>query len=183
VLEAAPLFALGGGGSATDFGRAVHARFAEVEWAGGDEWRRFSVAWAATGAALRPRSGQADETALACLRAPELAPVWARPSAPAEVWRERAFEVVLDGAWVTGVFDRVVVERGAGGRAVRATVFDFKTDRVETDEDVAAAVARHAGQLNLYRRAAAALAGVEPKAVAGELVFTRRRSRVVVAAE
>jgi len=96
--------------------------------------------------------------------------------------------VVLDGAWVTGVFDRVIVERdaaarpgaGQGGRVWCATVFDFKTDRLEREADVVAAVARHAGQLKLYRRVAARLAGLAEDAVACELVFTRRRRRVLL---
>ncbi|MSU23233.1 MAG: DNA helicase UvrD [Opitutus sp.] len=170
--DAARIFELGGADGAAEFGQAVHARFAEVEWAGAAEGKIFAAKWNARGAA--------GEEALACLRAPELAVVWARPAAPAEVWRERAFEVVLEGTWVTGVFDRVVLERDAAGRAVRATVYDFKTDRVAADRDIAAAVARHAGQLKLYRRVAAVLAGLEVKAVGCELVFTRRRRRAVV---
>lgn len=176
VVEGAKLFSLGDEGRAVDFGREVHALLAEVEWADAAVVRRFAAGWAGAGAA--------GETALACLRAPELAGVWTRPPgvATAEVWRERAFEIVLDGAWVTGVFDRVVVERDAGGRAVRATVFDFKTDRVAGDEEVAAALSRHGGQLHLYRRVAAVLAGVQAAAVAGEVVFTRLRRRAAAAA-
>ncbi len=168
VLAAAQLFALEGGGAA-DFGTAVHARFAEVEWGSADEVARLAATWA--------DGGPAATEALVCLRAAALADVWTRPAgaARAEVWRERAFEIVLDGAWVTGVFDRVVVARDAAGRAVRATVWDFKTDRVETVEDIAAAVARHAGQLNLYRRVAAVLGGLDANGVVCELVFTRLR--------
>ena len=175
--EAAEMFALGGDGSAADFGSVVHELFAEVEWADGAEIRRLTAKWAMCGAA--------GAVALACLRAPDLTGVWARPSsaASAGVWRERAFEIVLDGTWVTGVFDRVVVERDTTGRAVRATVFDFKTDGVEHDADTGAAVVRHAAQLNLYRRAAAVLSGLAASAVVGELVFTRLRRRVVLATE
>jgi ATP-dependent exoDNAse (exonuclease V) beta subunit len=116
---------------------------------------------------------------LACLRAPELAGVFAPPVAGAEVWRERAFEAVIDGVWVTGVIDRVVVESGADGRARRATVFDFKTDRV-TDEpgEQTRAAQRHAGQVDLYRRVVARLAGLDETAVTGEVVFTAVRQRV-----
>jgi ATP-dependent helicase/nuclease subunit A len=113
-----------------------------------------------------------------------------------EVWRERAFEIVLDGAWVTGVFDRVVVARDAAGstlsassgqagspqagRAVRATVFDFKTDRLRGGgaEELGEAAARHAGQMALYRRAAARLLALPEDAVTAELVFTAVRARV-----
>jgi ATP-dependent helicase/nuclease subunit A len=165
VVAAARVFALEGA-VAADFGTAVHALLADVEWVGEGGVEKFAEAWT--------MRGGAGEEALACLRAPELAAVWTRPGR-AEAWRERAFEVVIDGAWVTGVFDRVVVERDQAGHAVRATVFDFKTGRAAGDADIAAAVARHAGQLNLYRQAAAVLTGLDVAAVACELVFTRLR--------
>lgn len=140
-----------------------------------------------TNDALDPHdAGHASEAAAiaearACVLARALAAVWARPSAHAEVWRERAFEIVLEGDWVTGVFDRVVVERDARGRALRATVYDFKTDRVEDSRaGVALAVERHAAQLNLYRRVVAAFTGLRPEAVSCELVLTRLRRRAVI---
>jgi hypothetical protein len=118
---------------------------------------------------------------LACLDAPELAGVWARPKAQqSEVWRERAFEVVLDGAWVSGVLDRAIVCRNASGQAVSATVYDFKTDALAPGTDLAAESARHAGQLNLYRRAVAALTGLPAKSVDCEIVFTRLRQKLTV---
>ena len=175
VLGAAQIFALGdGGGAAADFGTAIHALFAEVEWADAAEVGRLAAKWSAR--------GTAGEQALAGLRAPELASVWAWPAGAelVEVWRERAFEIVLDGAWMTGVFDRVVIEREARGRAVRATVFDFKTDRVSDEGDVLAAVERHSAQLNLYRRVAAVLTDLGDKQITCELVFTRAQRRIVV---
>ena len=62
---------------------------------------------------------EAVTVAMACLRAVELAAIWEKGTGARllEVWRERAFEVVLDGVWFTGVFDRVLVERDASGRA------------------------------------------------------------------
>jgi len=165
LVGGARVFALEGA-DAADFGTEVHKLLAEVAWVGEGDAKKFAEAWA--------MRGGAGEEALACLRAPELATVWKRPD-QAEAWRERAFEVVIDGTWVTGVFDRVVVERDQAGHAVRATVFDFKTDRVADAADVAAAVARHGGQLNLYRRVAAVLAGLDVAMVACELVLTKLR--------
>jgi ATP-dependent helicase/nuclease subunit A len=113
--------------------------------------------------------------ALGCLNAPMLAEVFIQPAGRAEVWRERAFEVVLDDTWVTGMFDRVVVERDAAGNVVRAVVIDFKTDRMADESESGRVVKRHAGQLNLYRRAAAVLTGVPPAQVTCKLVLTERR--------
>jgi ATP-dependent exoDNAse (exonuclease V) beta subunit len=167
---AARVFTLEGAGAA-DFGTTVHTLLAEVEWVSQGDVEKFAEAWASR--------GMAGVEALACLRAPELAGIWMRRDG-AEVWRERAFEIVLGGMWVTGVFDRVVIERDKAGHAVRATVFDFKTDRMAGDADVAMTVARHAGQLNLYRRVAAVLTDVTVVAVACELVLTESRRLVNV---
>jgi hypothetical protein len=178
-------------GAGADFGEEVHALLAEVEWAGDGAVARLERTWRARGADAAARA-----VALACLRAPALAGIWSRPTTNAEVWRERKFEAVLDGAWVTGALDRVVVERDPAGstrstssgqagspqagRAARATVFDFKSDRLRGGdaEELAEAATRHAGQMALYRRAVARLLGLPENAVAAELVFTAARARV-----
>jgi ATP-dependent helicase/nuclease subunit A len=173
VVAGSALFAAGER-VAADFGTAVHALFATIEcWqeAGAEDWR----------AARRAEGVDASALAevLACLRAPELASVFAPPAAGGEVWRERAFEAVIDGVWVTGVIDRVVVKRGSDRRAQRATVFDFKTDRVADEPgELARAAQRHAGQIDLYRRVVARLTGLEETAVTAEVVFTVVRRRV-----
>jgi ATP-dependent helicase/nuclease subunit A len=105
--------------------------------------------------------------------------VWTNPGGLAEVWRERAFEIVLDEAWVTGVFDRVVVWRDADGRVLRAAVYDFKTDR-GPKADLGRASERHRGQLLLYRRAVGVLIGLPLAAVEAHLVFTEPALSVAV---
>ena len=164
VIGSAQVFALEGGASA-DFGTAVHALLAEIEWAGPDDLVRLAGAWT--------ERGPAGEEALACVRASALADVFSRPADRAEVWRERAFEVVLDGAWVTGVFDRVIIERAADGRSSRVAVVDFKTDRIDPVEGVERILSRYAAQMELYQRAAAVLAGLSVERVTCELVLTK----------
>ena len=154
------------------FGSTLHALLAEVEWGGAPAIELFSTAWSSV--------GTAGVEALACLRAPALAPVWMRPTAHTEVWRERAFEVVLDGVWLTGVFDRVLVERDASGAASGAWVFDFKTDRPNSGGEEGIILAKHADQLQLYRRVAAVLIGLPEARVECALVMTASRSLVEV---
>jgi ATP-dependent helicase/nuclease subunit A len=175
-VPGAALFSLAGG-QAADFGAAVHTAFASVEW-----WSpECADAWVDA-----RRQAGANEAALsecvACLNDPDLARVFARPSEDAELWRERSFESVLDGVWITGVFDRVVVEPGAAGKGLgRVTVIDFKTDRVKDTDDIRKAAERHAGQIELYRRVAALLTGVSPLRIDCQLVFTACRRAVAVA--
>jgi hypothetical protein len=61
--------------------------------------------------------------------------------------------------WLTGVFDRVLVEYDAHDRAAAIWVIDFKTDGIP-DAGPPALVARHAMQLDLYRRVASRLTGL-----------------------
>ncbi len=125
-----------------------------------------------------------------CLRAPALAALW-RPAAEGaqaaggactiEVWRERAFEVVLGEEWVTGIFDRVLVARDAAGRAVAATVFDFKTEPLTgAASGIERGLSRHAAQLRLYRRVVARLTGLGERDVGAEVVFTALAARFTV---
>jgi ATP-dependent helicase/nuclease subunit A len=160
--------------SGADFGAEVHALLAQVEWID-------QAALAACRDTWRARSVREDviREVMSCLEAGALADLWkVRPRT--EVWRERSFEIVLNNAWVTGVFDRVMVERDASGRAVHATVFDFKTEPVADEAACAAAVANYAPQLNVYRQVAGVLTGLRPAGVRCELIFTRARKRVVV---
>jgi ATP-dependent exoDNAse (exonuclease V) beta subunit len=162
--------------SGMEFGTSVHELLADVAWLESDALPALRERWRARGA-----SRTVIETTESALTAPALASVWHRPSRDAEVWRERTFEIVLDGTWFTGVFDRVVLERAAG-KIRRVTVYDFKTDRVENDADMARAVARYAEQLAVYRRVAEVLTGAGAETVECELVFTHCRLSVPVPA-
>lgn len=168
VVTGAALFGAGSSGAA-HFGTAVHQAFAAVEWGGVTP--ELLAEWKTTGLG-EPVVAEAR----ACLEASGLSGVFAR-SAGAEVWRERMFEIVIDGAWITGVFDRVVLVRDAEGRVTGATVYDFKTDRVVAEESSQIA-ARYAGQMGIYRRAAARLTGLPESRVRCILVLTALRVAV-----
>ncbi len=156
------------------FGTQVHALFAAVEWWEGAEALGVVVAGTA-------REVGASEAAMAealdCAGAEALAGVFRRAGRGDEVWRERAFEVVVDGAWVSGVIDRVVVRRDAAGEVVAAEVYDFKTERGVGDEVLAE---RHAAQLGLYRSVVARLTGLAGGAVRAFIVATAKRTLVEV---
>jgi ATP-dependent helicase/nuclease subunit A len=176
IVAGAALFSLESG-QAADFGVKVHALFSAVEWWNPADGRTWAAARREAGA---PEPVLAE--VLGCLSEPALAEVFAHPPGPAEIWRERAFEVVLDENWITGVFDRVVIEHSATGNVARVAVIDFKTDRVADEVEMARARDRHVEQLNLYRRVAAVLAGVPVARVTCQLVFTGLRRAVPVPA-
>lgn len=172
MVTGAALFGAASSGAA-NFGTAVHRAFAAVEWGGVTS--ELLAAWKAAGLG-EPVVAEAT----ACLEARGLAEVFARRPG-AEVWRERTFEIVIAGEWITGVFDRVVLVRDAEGRIVEAIVYDFKTDRTTPDEAPQVAT-RYAGQMGIYRQAAARLAGLPEMRVRCVLVLTALRGAVEVAA-
>jgi ATP-dependent helicase/nuclease subunit A len=147
-------------------GRRVHELLAAVEWADGAERERLAAH------VRRQPEPYAWSVALAeaeaCVGAAGLKAVFSRAGAEDKVWRERAFEAVVDGAWVSGVPDRVVV-RYEGGRSVGAAVYDFKTERDAAPERL---LRRYAGQLELYRGVVAGLLGVGVAQVECWLVAT-----------
>ena len=159
----------GGGEAEKLHGRRVHAMLAAVEWADGSERERMA-------AYLRRQPDAADweearREAEACLDAGKLRAVFSRGNAETEVWRERAFEAVVDGAWVSGVPDRVVVSR-RDGTACGAAIYDFKTDRAA---DAGRMRERYAGQMELYREVVAGLLGLPVGRVECWLVATADR--------
>lgn len=152
------------GPSAAEKGIAAHARYAQIEWID----------------SAAPRDA---------LEAEILAAPWAeafvrRPETTA-LWRERAYELFIDGVWETGQFDRVVFSEAAGVRT--AVVYDFKTNAPLPDETPAAFARRlraaYAQQLDGYRRALASLTGIPPERIAARLLLAAGLAVVPMAQE
>ncbi|RYD31999.1 MAG: hypothetical protein EOP86_16660, partial [Verrucomicrobiaceae bacterium] len=153
-------------------GSLTHQLLGLVEWAdaGGREAFRKSAA------RLLPQPDEAARQALAdvaaCLEAPALAGILARPADGEawEVWRGRAYDVMLDSGWSSGVFDRVQVRRDTGGRAVEAVLLGFETWSSPPAADAwQARRERIAGQ----RAALAGLLGLKPAKVKCAVLHTR----------
>lgn len=172
TVAASALFALERDGDAAAFGSAVHAALATVLWWTESDAISWSEQQRHTG-----RSEAAVAEALGCLNAPGTRAVFTQPAdGVPEVWRERSFEIILDDAWVTGVFDRVLVVRDGRGEAARVEIYDFKTDRLAPAVDpVRELRARYTTQMQLYRRAAAVLTGAPLERVRCLLVPTSGR--------
>jgi ATP-dependent helicase/nuclease subunit A len=160
-----------GNGSA-DFGTAVHALLAQIEW-----MTTGTVAdWLA-----REGDGIASEVVrevAGCVQTAGGRAVFACCDEHDEVWRERAFEAVVGGAWVSGIFDRVVLRREAGGGLRGVEIYDFKTDRGAPDDLLRA---RHAEQLGLYRTVAGLLTGLPEDRIRCFVLATEKGRLVEIA--
>ncbi len=91
--------------------------------------------------------------------------VLGQPDKPVTLWRERAFDVLIDGQVVSGIFDRVCVRLGADAQPLGADIFDFKLAAPGP-----ALNRRHEGQLAIYRQAAASLLGLSLDKINAEAV-------------
>lgn len=143
-----------GGAAARHLGTEVHALLAQVEWLGDEP--DYSGASEAAAQLVRDFLGS------------ERAAVLRRPEGHCVVWRERAFDLELDGDPVSGIFDRVHLTLGAEGQPVKAALYDFKTDKTPVDLREA-----YQGQLEAYRQAVAKLLGLAPDQVQASAVRIR----------
>jgi len=167
VNRAAREFFRAEGEGAAGRGQAMHRALAQVSWV-----EDMATAQIRSALAAAETGENVIESAIVAVTSPDLASVFSRKDrGTVELWRERSFEIVLEGNWITGVFDRVMVYRDESGKITAATVVDFKTDAVESAEKLAAAVKRHRPQLKTYRQVVARLTRLPLEHVDGQLVF------------
>lgn len=173
IVTAKQLFSRGGR-FARAYGTLVHALFEQIEWLDEQDASALEKIWHAVPCADESLRMRALQEVRRCLEAPEARAVLSRPSMRAECWREKRFEILLNREWLSGTFDRVVIEPD------RATILDFKTDKVETDEDFAARVDGYRPQLETYREVLSRMTGLPREAIGCRLLFTHRREVVAV---
>jgi ATP-dependent exoDNAse (exonuclease V) beta subunit len=74
---------------------------------------------------------------------------WFKPSENTEVLREQSIEAVdANGVWFSGVVDRANIVKNENGEIREIAILDFKTDRVDSAEQL---IERYASQLDSYR--------------------------------
>ena len=155
------------------FGTAVHALFQELSWIDAEPLEDVIARW-------RSRT-DADEEMVqnvehAFRRACTSAEIRDTLTAPADqhvvLWREKPFELMLDGEWVSGTFDRVELYRAPDGALHHARLIDFKSDRTRDAGELLDAVDRYRPQLELYRRVLARLTPLPAAAIQPALLFT-----------
>ena len=143
-----------GGGAARHLGTEVHELLAQVEWLGNEPDYTGATA---EGAKL-VREFLASDRAL----------VMKKPGENFTLWRERAFDVEVDGRAVSGIFDRVHIELGEDGKVASAQIYDFKTDKGNVDLPE-----RYNDQLDAYRQAVALLLGISANKVESKALRVR----------
>lgn len=96
------------------------------------------------------------------------------------LWREKSFELLLDGEWFSGTFDRVVFYENNGEKS--AVIYDYKTNAVRTGETVQEFESRMAdeykGQMAAYRNSLSALTAIPPSRISTVLLLASTLSAV-----
>lgn len=133
------------GGSARRLGQEAHAVMARLAWLG-DE----------------PVFEGASPMVVERIRkflASDRAHVMQKPEGATWLWRERAFEVEIDGQSIAGIFDRVQISLDQDSQPTAALVLDFKTSPGD-----------YRLQLETYQKAAAQLLGLKKDQVKTHVV-------------
>ncbi len=87
-----------------------------------------------------------------------------------ELWREQAFDLRIDGRWISGIFDRVHLFRAPDGTYTHAVLIDFKTDAIQAEALSSRAKIYHS-QLQRYRQALSAITRISPEKIKALLAF------------
>ena len=159
---------------ARSYGTLVHAFFEQIEWLDEQDFNTLQSLWAAVPCGEDSLRSRAQAEVVGCLNTPDCSAALSRPSASARCWREKRFEILLNGEWLSGTFDRVVIESD------RATILDFKTDKLETPEALRERVNGYRPQLETYREVLSRMTGLPTQSITCKLLFTHRREVLVV---
>ncbi|MCC5834395.1 MAG: UvrD-helicase domain-containing protein [Opitutales bacterium] len=89
---------------------------------------------------------------------------------PCELWREQAFDLRIDGRWISGIFDRVHLFRSPQGTYTHAVLIDFKTETIQADT-LSSRSETYRPQLQRYRQALSAITGINPDKIKALLAF------------
>jgi ATP-dependent helicase/nuclease subunit A len=158
-------------------GTLVHELLSRIDWLEGPvDANGLIASWRQRGWLPEDETGESAASLLAgMLASPAAEEVFARPVTPVELWREKTFDAIVDGDWVSGVIDRARIELDpATGRPVGAWIVDFKTDITGPDHSgLDPKIAGYAPQMELYREAAVKLTGLAPEEIRVSLFFVR----------
>jgi hypothetical protein len=158
-----------------EFGAAIHELFERISWIEDADIEAIVKEWRAGTLYADKVADDACKQFRAALKLPAIRGELSKPAGAAEVWREKAFDVILGSRWISGKFDRVVIHKDRAGAPVRAVIVDYKSKGSggTAGENILPGYKR---QMALYREALCYMLGVDDTAVECRLVFTRSGS-------
>ncbi len=152
-------------------GTAVHSLLQRVTWSDEIDTDALVGQWSADTGGDADTRERAIEHFRKAMASSHVQTELRRPRRDVVLWRERRFDVVVDDRWITGSFDRVVIEQDAEGNAIAATIYDYKTDEV-TPSRVPEHAALYREQLTTYRDALSRILRLPSSRIRMTLIFT-----------
>ena len=177
VISAAQIFA-SDMGDILSFGNAIHAMFEEVEWYETSDADLIVENWISKSDDFPSVQKKICDQFRKALGVPGVQKELSKPDCDAELWREKSFEIVLEGKWVTGQFDRVTVLKDETGKPVEAVILDYKSNRIDSEKHLMETAEEYRSQLALYSRALSRILKIPEKRIFRRLLFTEQ-GRVV----
>ncbi len=96
-----------------------------------------------------------------------------------DLWREKSYELIVDGSWVSGCIDRAVFYKDG-----TVMISDYKTNRKEKNESVDDFKKRlieiYAPQMSAYRTAVSLLTGIDKSKIKTQLLSTAIQDAIKV---
>ena len=156
-----------------DFGGAIHELLESVEWVADADPEEIIAAWLPTSEVGDAVKRDVCDQFRKALSAEPVRRALSRPAGNVELWRERRFEIVLAGRWITGAFDRVVIERDGAGAPLSAVIVDYKSNRIGDESQFATTAENYRPQLELYGKALSRMLRIPHTAIGLRILFTR----------
>ncbi len=159
--------------TATKTGSAVHELFEKLEWSDSAEPEIICEEWKKQADYPDKTIAAASDIFLKSLKHEELRNSLKKPASVAELWREKRFELIIDGTWIRGEFDRVTLIKNGAGEIIEAIILDYKTDNINSDDEIPGRVITYSPQLKLYRKALSMLIKLPAEKISLHLAFLR----------
>jgi ATP-dependent exoDNAse (exonuclease V) beta subunit len=163
----------GASGAAMNLGTAVHSLFEQLANLQTQDAGETARQWRQSALFSDEEKQRACDLFLASIESADVKAALSPDPAASEIWRERPFDIILDGQWISGIFDRVTIEYDTRCKIRSATVLDYKTDSCENKADIDRIVSMYTPQLNLYKKVLARLIDIDCDKICTQLLLVR----------
>ena len=157
----------------TELGTSIHDLFKRTGWIEETDIEKLIAEWSSKSPVREDLKQKAAELFRTAVSDQEISRVLSKPPGNVRLWREKPFEIIADRRWISGVFDRVVVQYAQDGRALRATIFDFKSDVIQNSTEMTELAEHYRPQMEHYRIALSRILAMDPAGIALKLLFLR----------
>ncbi len=160
-------------GRATDLGTALHALLERVSWLDECDTNEIMENWLQNSPLPAELKAEVAGQFRMVMEATSSRELFSRSSSEVELWRERRFEIAGRGEWISGSFDRVILECDTNGKPQMAIIIDFKSNNLDHPDYRAHLRHTYQPQLDLYRRVLSEMTGLDSSAIRTVLLLTR----------